>query len=190
VIARDAFRDQPTLSGELVRLEPLGPAVLDGYVQLLADPEGRRMTGTHEEFTLESIERWLASRAAQHDRADWAAHDARSGEFVGEVVLHDFEPDNESVGFRIALAGPQFFGRGYGTEMTRLALGYALDVVGLHRVELEVYEHNPRARRVHEKCGFVLEGRRRDALLWDGERYDALAMAVLRSDSWPWSPGG
>jgi hypothetical protein len=119
VIARDAFRDQPTLTGELVRLEPLGPAVLDGYVRLLADPEGRRMTGTHEEFPLESIERWLASRAAQYDRADWAAHDVRSGEFVGE------------------------------------------------------------------KCGFVLEGRRRHALLWEGERYDALGMAVLRSDSRP-----
>jgi RimJ/RimL family protein N-acetyltransferase len=178
----DAFRHQPTLMGERVRLEPLGPAVLSGYWQMLQDPEGQRLTGTHAEFTLEQTEGWLRSRADQHDRADWAAIELATGEFVGEVVLNDLDPDNESVGFRISLAGPAVFGRGFGTEVTRLVLDHAFDTVGLHRVELEVYEHNPRARRVYEKCGFVLEGRRRDALLWDGVRYDALTMAVLSTD--------
>jgi RimJ/RimL family protein N-acetyltransferase len=185
VVPEDAFRDQPTLTGVRVRLEPLGPAVLQPYFRMLHDPEGRRMTGTHAEFTLEQTQRWLAGRGEQHDRADWAATDLASGDFVGVVVLHDLEPENESVGFRIALAGPHVYGRGFGTEMTRLVVGYALDAVGVHRVELEVYTHNPRARHVYEKCGFVVEGRRRDALVWDGERYDVFGMAILRSDPRP-----
>ena len=74
------------------------------------------------------------------------------------------------------------FGRGFGTEITRLVLGYAFDAVGLHRVELEVYAFNPRAQRVYEKCGFRVEGRRREALLWDGERVDVLDMGILRTD--------
>ncbi|UOY03806.1 GNAT family N-acetyltransferase [Blastococcus sp. PRF04-17] len=177
-----AFRDQPTLVGERVRLEPLGPTVLQAYWEMLQDPEGRRLTGTHAEFTLEQTEAWLRSRADQHDRADWAAVELATGTFVGEVVLSDLDPDNGSVGFRISLAGPAVFGRGFGTEMTRLVLDHAFDTIGLHRVELEVYAHNPRARRVYEKCGFVLEGRRRDALLWDGVRHDALLMGALRTD--------
>ena len=84
--------------------------------------------------------------------------------------------------FRIGLAGPRLYGRGYGTEMTRLVLDHAFATVGLHRVELEVYAHNPRAQRVYEKCGFRVKGRRRDALLWDGVRYDALLMSVLATD--------
>jgi len=182
MIAADAFREQPVLTGESVRLEPLGPAVLPAYWQMLQEPEGRRFTGTHAEFTQEQTDAWLRSRGDQHDRADWAAMAVDSGEFVGEVVLNDLDPANEAVGFRIGLAGPHVFGRGYGTEMTRLVLDHAFDTVGLHRVELEVYSHNPRALRVYEKCGFRLEGRRRDALLWDGVRYDALLMAVLRTD--------
>ena len=60
-------------------------------------------------------------------------------------------------------------------------LARTLDV-GLHRLELQVYAFNPRAQRAYEKCGFRVEGRRRDALLWDGERVDVLDMGILRTD--------
>ena len=181
----DVFRDQPVLTGDRVRLEPLGPDVLDAYWAALNEPEGRRLTGTHAEFTLEQTERWLRTRADQHDRADWAAMSLADGSYLGEAVLNDLDPDNEVCGFRIALAGPHVYGRGFGTETTRLVVGYALDTVGLHRLELQVYAFNPRAQRVYEKCGFRVEGRRRDALLWDGERIDVLDMSILRTDPRP-----
>ena len=63
-----------------------------------------------------------------------------------------------------------------------MVVGYALDTVGLHRVQLEVYAFNPRAQRVYEKCGFRVEGRRREVLLWEGERVDVLDMGILRTD--------
>jgi RimJ/RimL family protein N-acetyltransferase len=181
----DAFRDQPVLSGERVRLEQLGPAVLDAYWAALNDPEGKRLTGTHADFTREQAERWLVTRAEQTDRADWAAISVADGNYLGEAVLNDLDPDNETCGFRIALAGPHVFGRGYGTEITRLVVAYALDTVGLHRLQLEVYAFNPRAQRVYEKAGFRMEGRRRDALLWDGERVDVIDMGILRTDQRP-----
>jgi RimJ/RimL family protein N-acetyltransferase len=178
----DAFRDQPVLPGECVRLEPLGPAVGEPYWAALQEPEGRRLTGTHAEFTREQTDHWLATRAEQHDRADWAAISPDDGGYLGEAVLNDLDADNGVCGFRIALAGPHLYGRGLGTEITRLVLGYAFDTVGLHRVELQVYAFNPRAQRAYEKCGFRVEGRRREALLWDGERVDVLDMGILRTD--------
>ncbi|NJC21624.1 RimJ/RimL family protein N-acetyltransferase [Arthrobacter pigmenti] len=59
---------------------------------------------------------------------------------------------------------------------------HAFDVVGVHRIGLEVYAFNPRAQRVYEKCGFRMEGRRRDALYWDGEWIDAIMMGLLAAD--------
>jgi RimJ/RimL family protein N-acetyltransferase len=181
VISADVFRDQPVLTGDRVRLEPLTVAVLEEYLQALADPEVRRLTGSHADFSREAVERWLASRADEHDRADWAIVRIQDGAFLGEAVVHDLDPDNETAGYRLFLAAPHVFGLGYGTEVTRLVVDHALHGVGLHRLELEVFEHNPRAQRVYEKSGFVLEGRRREALLWEGRRYDSLVMAVLRS---------
>ena len=185
VIAHDLFRHQQVLVGDRVRLEPLGPHVLEPYLRMLADPEGRELTGTHAEFTVEQTVAWLRTRSEQHDRADWAAVEPGTGTFLGEAVLNDLDADNESIGFRIALAGPEVYGRGFGTEINRLVVDHALDDLGLHRIELEVFDTNPRAQRVYEKCGFVVEGRRRDALLWNGVRHDIVTMAILRTDLRP-----
>jgi RimJ/RimL family protein N-acetyltransferase len=143
--------------------------VLEDYLTGLADPEVGRLTGTHASFDRAQAEQWLSNRAQQHDRADWAVLRRFDGAFLGEAVLNDLDTDNASVNYRIWLAGPEAYGRGYGTEVTRLVLDYALDTAGLHRV----------------KCGFQLEGRLRDVLLWEGHWHDELVMSVLRTDPRP-----
>jgi RimJ/RimL family protein N-acetyltransferase len=180
MIAADVFRAQPTLTGERVRLEPLTPAVLVDYLAALDDPQVRRFTGSHAPHDREQIARWLATRQDHHDRADWAAIRLTDGAFLGEAVINQLDVDNAAANYRILLGGP-YHDQGYGTEITRLVVDFALGT-GLHRVGLGVYEFNPRARRVYEKCGFVLEGRLRDALRWDGEWHDELVMSVLASD--------
>ena len=57
--------------------------------------------------------------------------------------------------------------------------------IGLHRVQLDVYAFNPRALRSYEKAGFVVEGRQRDTLFWDGEWTDSILMSVLNTDPRP-----
>jgi RimJ/RimL family protein N-acetyltransferase len=181
----DVFQNQPALTGELVRLEPLTEAVLDDYLLGMADAEVRRLTATHAEFDRPQIQQWLASRAEQHDRADWAVLRRADGLFLGEAVLNDFDPDNASANYRVWLAGSDVYGKGYGTEATRLVLDHAFGTAGLHRVSLGVLDFNPRARRVYEKCGFQLEGRLRHAVRWDGEWHDELVMSVLSTDLRP-----
>lgn len=188
MIASDVFRHVPVLHGDGVRLEPLTDAVFDDYVAAIGDPEVRRLTGSHADHDHEVIRKWLATRAEHHDRADWAAVRTADDAFLGEVVLNNLDPDNASVDFRIML-GPHAIGRGYGTQVTRLAVGHGF-AVGLHRIGLGVYAFNPRAQRVYEKCGFVVEGTLRDTLWWDGEWHDELRMAVLNpSTSTPSAPG-
>lgn len=185
MIAPDVFRDQPVLTGRRVRLEPLTPAVLEDYFAALADPEVNRFTGTHAMADRAEIEAWLVTRQEHHDRADWAAVRAEDSMFLGEAVLNELDPDNESANYRVWLAGTHLFGQGYGTEITRLVIDFALGTVGLHRVSLGVYDFNPRAQRVYEKCGFSHEGRLREALRWDGQWHDELLMARLHSDLRP-----
>jgi RimJ/RimL family protein N-acetyltransferase len=157
--------------------------VLDDYLAALTDPEVARLTGSHVRPDRERTVRWLATRGDHHDRADWAAVRIADGAFLGEAVLNALDVDNASARYRVMLA-PGHHDQGYGTEITRLVVDHAL-TLGLHRVELGVFAFNPRARRVYEKCGFVLEGRRRDALRRDGEWHDELVMGVLATDSLP-----
>ncbi|MGC7098852.1 GNAT family N-acetyltransferase [Amycolatopsis lurida] len=175
------LRDQPELTGDRVTLRQLDETFLDGAWHVLQDPETTRLTGTHGVFTREQVRDYLKGRPGAPDRADYAVLRNGDGEYLGEVVLMDLDEGNRSMNFRIALGG-HAFGRGYGTEAVRLLVAFGLDVVGLHRIGLEVYDFNPRALRVYEKCGFVREGVLRDALWWDGEWHDAVQMSVLESD--------
>ncbi|CAM5295092.1 RimJ/RimL family protein N-acetyltransferase OS=Leifsonia shinshuensis OX=150026 GN=HNR13_002579 PE=4 SV=1 [Leifsonia shinshuensis] len=138
-----------------------------------------RLTGTHATFTEDQVQEWLAGLAALDGRADWAILRTADGVHLGEAVLNDLDADNRSAGFRIMLGSPHWFGSGYGTEATRAVLEHAFGTAGLHRVELEVFAFNPRAQRAYEKAGFVVEGRRREALHWDGEWVDAIVMGCL-----------
>lgn len=175
-----AFDPGTVLEGELVRLRPFEERDLDDAWELLNDPEGRRLTGTHATFTREAADRWYRTRGQTADRLDLVIAARNDDRMVGEAVLNDLDVDNRSCGFRISLLGPSVFGRGYGTEATRLMVAHAFDV-GVHRVSLEVFAFNARAQRVYEKAGFTVEGVMRDALYWEGEYHDAVVMARIAS---------
>lgn len=173
------FAAKPTLTGSLVILRPAERA--DAAELAAVDEETTRLTGSHGEFSMDELERWYDSRRDQTDRIDWAIVERETGGWAGEVVLNDLDVHNRSCGFRILLQGPRFYGRGLGTQATQMAVAHAF-AVGLHRIELEVYDFNPRARRVYEKVGFIHEGTKREALWWDGSWVDAHVMAILASD--------
>jgi RimJ/RimL family protein N-acetyltransferase len=172
------FAFKPTLTGELVVLRPVDEDDYEALAEAMADPDVTRLTGSHGEIGEEKAREWYRTRKEQTDRLDLAIVDKATGTTVGEAVLNDWDPDNRCCNFRI-LIGPSGQGRGLGTEATRLIVGYGIEEVGLHRISLGVYAFNPRARRAYEKAGFVVEGRLRDALYWDGEWVDEIVMSVL-----------
>ena len=187
------FAVKPTLTGQRVLLRPFTEADIAAMGPVLADPEVNRLTGsvhttaeaTSREPVLSERElEWYRTRVDQADRLDLAIVDRTTDTCVGEVVLNSYEAVNQSCGFRILL-GPQGRDRGFGSEATRLVLDHAFWTTDLHRIELEVYAFNPRAVHVYRKVGFVYEGTRRHALRFDGERVDAIGMAVLRHE---WGP--
>lgn len=102
---------------------------------------------------------WRARRPGSvggaHHRRRAAIVERATGAFAGEAVLNEFDAELNSASFRISLRGPDWFGRGLGTEATRLMVTHGLEVVGLDHIDLEVLARNPRARRVYERVGFV-----------------------------------
>jgi RimJ/RimL family protein N-acetyltransferase len=73
-------------------------------------------------------------------------------------------------------------GQGLGTEATRLALDWAFNALSLRNVLLEVMPWNAAAIRTYEKAGFRHIGRRRDALLLHGRRWDELYMDAVADE--------
>jgi RimJ/RimL family protein N-acetyltransferase len=187
------FQTKPTLVGELVTLRPIRAEDADLIDRIIRDDdEIARLTGSvhHSgddpmDLPIERLREIYGRWATAKDRLVLGVVDHADGELVGEVVLNEWDEGNRSCGFRI-LIGAAGRGRGLGTEATRLVVEHGLGPMGLHRISLEVYDFNPRARRVYEKVGFAHEGTGREALLFDGQWIDVHYMAVIAGRS----PGG
>jgi putative acetyltransferase len=74
----------------------------------------------------------------------------------------------------------QLQGRGIGRRLLAALLDLADNYLGLIRVELEVLADNAPAIRLYESAGFEHEGRKRSAVLRQGQYVDVLVMARLR----------
>ena len=172
------FLRKPTLHGDKVTLRPPSVDDVPALMPMFRDPEVARFTGSHQSPDEERARAWYATRGEQDDRLDLAVVARATGSVVGEVVLNGWDAGNESCGFRTCFV-PTALGQGLGTEAIRLIVGYGFEQLRLHRISLEVFTFNPRARGSYEKVGFVREGVMRDALLWEGERVDAELMAIL-----------
>ena len=179
---RVAAPPKPTLSGPVVTLRPITIADAPAMFAALTDQESNRLTGTQATFTIEQVEAHCARIEAADDRYDFAITRAGDAAYLGEVVLMDVDRANRSAVFRIALAGAGLFGQGLGTAATAMIIDFGFDGLDLHRIELEVYAFNERARHVYEALGFVEEGVKRDALWQDGAFHDAIVMAILAPD--------
>ncbi|MFJ6723444.1 GNAT family N-acetyltransferase [Streptomyces sp. NPDC091281] len=173
------FSVKPVLTGERTVLRPFTEADAATMSGIIHDPEVVRFTfPAPGELSLERLRAWYGTRSTQPDRLDLAVTDRATGELVGEVVLNEYDAHARSYSFR-TLIGPRGRDRGLGTEATRLIVGHGFERLGLHRVQLELYGDNGRARRVYEKVGFVVEGVRREAAPRDGGWVDEVLMGLL-----------
>lgn len=183
------FTAKPTLTGRLVTLRPVAAADADTIHRIIgSDHEVAKLTGSVHSSTeqmqsppLQELREIYRGWATAQDRLVLAIIDNGSGEMVGEVVLNEWDEGNRSCNYR-TLIGVAGRGRRLGTEATRLIVEYGLAVLGMHRISLEVYDFNPRARHVYEKAGFVHEGTGREALRFDDEWIDVHYMAILANE--------
>jgi RimJ/RimL family protein N-acetyltransferase len=98
--------------------------------------------------------------------------------FIGHVRFHNVDGHDQRAAIAIGIEDPARLGRGLGTEALRLALGFGF-AAGLHRVSVRVLASNARAIACYRKCGFIEEGREREAALVEGGWQDDLIMGLL-----------
>lgn len=172
-----------TIWGELVGIRQLRPADAGALRRMVLDPEVahllfEEMGGEPPSTLMLAV---LIGLNRLSGRPDFAIVE-RSGRLIGSVRLWRISPRNRSAMLTVFIGDKTRWGRGYGTDALRVVLRQAFGPMGLHRVELHVFDYNARAIRSYEKAGFVREGARREALSRDGRYHDILVMGVLREE--------
>jgi aminoglycoside 6'-N-acetyltransferase len=157
------------LSGEQVRLRPLGEDDVDRLTEILTAP------GVAEWWVGYDRERVARELLDGH----WFAVEYE-GRTIGTVgYWEENEPDYRYAGIDISL-DPASHGRGLGADAVRTMARWLFEARGHHRITIDPAATNTRAIRCYERVGFRRVGvLRRYERLPDGSFRDGLLMDLL-----------
>ncbi|MFN2463465.1 MAG: GNAT family N-acetyltransferase [Candidatus Dormibacteria bacterium] len=170
----------PTLKGRRLTLRKLRPSDLGDRQKLGRSSEENRMYGgtlsSDTSMTFDEATAWYQN---QHDRDDavrWAIE--YEGRCIGSCGLTG---SGELRRYAIGISDPSLWGRGLGTEASRLVVDYAFSNAEVQRIELMVLEYNQRAIRSYQKAGFQLREILKGSCEIGNERFDDWMMELGRS---------
>ena len=176
----------PVLKAKNIVLRDIKESDIDGRFEMGKSAEfvymcGGDRTDNNEYPPREVWERWYRKNL-QHkdDEISWIIEYA--GKCIGSARLHRISADDRSAMYAVGIWNESYMSRGIGVEATMLVLGYAFDVLKLHRVGLKVLDYNKRAINCYMKCGFKQEGVLRDSAFIEGAFHSDIIMSILADE--------
>jgi RimJ/RimL family protein N-acetyltransferase len=98
---------------------------------------------------------------------------------IGRCMLFAMDQVDRRAMLGIAIGDKSYWNKGYGQDATRLLLDYGFNLLGLNSIMLGVYSFNKRAINCYKRIGFREIGKRRQARIIGGKKYDVILMDIL-----------
>ena len=182
-ISSDWRESLPVLTSAMLALRELELADAPSLLSLLATEEVARFISPPP-TTVEGFERFIR----------WAQEQRRKGEYVcfavvphgmsvavGIFQVRRLEPRFRTAEWGFALASA-YWGTGMFVEGARLTVDFAIETLGVHRLEARAAVANGRGNGALRKLGAVREGILRQSFHRHGRYLDQMMWAILDSD--------
>jgi RimJ/RimL family protein N-acetyltransferase len=177
----------PTLTGRLVRLDPLRPDHATVLLATVADPEVWRWKLAPYPSSVaemrEVITDSLIGRGS--DRQPFLVSRLVDGRVLGSTTLYELDRRHQRVEMGWTWLERSAWGQGYNEDQKYSLLQYIFETMGLQRVAWRLDSLNLRSKNALERLGFVYEGKLRSHQQRpDGSRRDSLCYSLL-AEEWP-----
>lgn len=132
--------------------------------------------------TMEQLEEEYEQLAKSTKDVVFAIIDKKSDAHIGNAGLYLINYISRTGEFRIIVGEKEYRNKGYGTEATKLTVGYGFERLNLNCIFLGVNAEHVGAIKAYENAGFVKEGTMRQLIYRNGRYYDAIRMSILREE--------
>jgi ribosomal-protein-alanine N-acetyltransferase len=183
VVSSDWREGLPLLSGARVTLREVRRADARSLLAMLTTEEVTRFISPPP-TDVEGFERFI----------DWTHREREAGRYVcfavvpaglesaiGLVQVRQLDPAFSIAEWGFAIGSP-FWGTGIFPEAARLAVDFAFDRIGVHRLEARAAVQNGRGNGILGKLGAVQEGVLRRSFLRWGQYHDQVLWSILDED--------
>ncbi|MGH2585745.1 MAG: GNAT family N-acetyltransferase [Dehalococcoidia bacterium] len=171
------------IAGDLVALGPMRRELVPLYQRWINDFEvTRTLLVAMRPMTEEAEAIWFQGESTGRDIVTFTAYERSTLRPIGTTTLRTIDHRLRRADFGILIGEKDCWGKGYGTETTRLLLDYGFTALGLHNILLTTQSFNERAIRAYRRAGFREFGRRREAHWLGGHAYDVVYMDCLATE--------
>jgi len=173
-------------TGEKIRLRAITLADADNYFKYGSDYDDEsdrscdmiHFPRNYEQLK-KSVERW-SEREPENDEFTLIITDLEDRP-VGNINTHHCDPKNGTFKYGLGIS-KEHRNKGYAAEAIKLILQYMFLELRYQKADAYVYSFNEPSIKLHEKLGFVKEGRLRKNIYTNGKYFDLELLGMTKEE--------
>lgn len=166
-----------------VYLRALEPEDYKTSIKWRKDDEIWGMLGGPKYFVSEAFEKnWVEKTIFDSKDIKLAICLKENDQYIGNVYMTDINMINRSCHSHILIGEHDFWGKGYAKEALMLAIDYMFNERNIYRIQANVLESNVASLKMHEKCGYKVDGILRNSVYKAGKYHNQYILSLLRDE--------
>lgn len=164
----------------MVRLRPIREEELELVMNWRMQPEITRFMYTDPVLTIEMQREWFEKSKTDEQNLHFMIEMDQMPIGVMNITEIDRKNQRCSWGYYVAVKEKRSLKLALALEWN--LYDYVFDVLKLHKLEGEIFSFNTGVIRMHQMCGSVIEGVRKQHIWKNGEFFDVTLMGICRED--------
>jgi len=147
------------------------------YCNWLNDAEVNKYLETRK-ANIKDLKNYIKAKNKRKDILFLGIFYKKNGEHIGNIKLEPVDLKNKKATLGLLIGNKNYWGKGIGTEATKLLINYAFDYLNINEINLGVIIENKAAIKVYKKTGFKIVKVEKKAIKHDNKRYDKIIMSI------------
>lgn len=166
-----------------VYLRALEPDDYKVSIKWRKDDEIWDMLGGPKYFVSEAYEKkWVEDTIFNSKDVKLAVCLTGSDKYIGNVYMTDINQVNRSCTSHVLIGDKDYWGQGYAREALLQAIDYMFKERNMHRIQALVLVSNQASLKMHQKCGYQIEGTLAEAVFKNGKYQDQYVLALINKN--------
>lgn len=165
--------------GERVYLRPINLEDTELIVKWRNSDAVRPYFIYQKPFTKEGHLNWLKTMIDSGKGFQFIVCNKKDDKPIGCTYLRDYDKEHNKIEYGVFLGSEEVKGKGIGTEILKLTLLFAFDILGVHKVFARAFSDNPASIKSFLKCGFEKEAHLKDEVYVNGQYRDIVLLGII-----------
>ncbi len=169
--------------GDRITLRAIEERDLPHLQRWANDPDIQAMLGGwHFPISEKDQMKWFDTLAFNSTNQRFSIETKGEG-LIGTANIVSIDWQNRTAFHGMLLGEKSAHGKGYAQEVIKTIMRYSFDELGLERLDGDMIEYNePSIRLYTEKCGWTIEGVKKNWYFRNGRRWNKVVVGVTRED--------